>query len=201
MGSTQKKSNISEGKKGGDRGKNGNNTGEKSKTMLGCSVVKNFASKGILKKSNEREAWMVSRSSSASRAPTEEENGLMRRKVTMEITMKLPTGQKAHVMYKVGVNTEMKKVVDKVALKLGVPSLRVRLYNAGTPGPLASSVVSSSDIGSRASSTLVNSNFDRGTNNCSPSQSCWAVVGMNAPANRFQGMKLEAIVVEEEMTR
>ena len=127
--STQKKSNISEGKIGGDRGKNRKNTGEKSKTMLGCSVVKNFASKGILKKSNEREArsqteattslghreaWMVSRSSSASRAPTEEENGLMRRKVTMEITMKLPTGQKAHVMYKVGVNTEMKKVVDKV---------------------------------------------------------------------------------------
>jgi len=88
----------------------------------------------------------------------------------------------------------MKKVVDKVALKLGVPSSRVRLYNAG-------SVVSSSDIGSRASSTLVNSLVNRGANNCSPSQSCWAVVGMNAPANRFQGMKLEAIVVEEEMTQ
>ena len=38
----------------------------------------------------------------------------MRRKVTMEITMKLPTGQKAHVVYRVKVNTEMKKVVDKV---------------------------------------------------------------------------------------
>ena len=57
---------------------------------------------------------MVSRSSSASRAATKEENGLMRRKVTMEISMKLPTGQKVHVVYRVGVNTEMKKVVDKV---------------------------------------------------------------------------------------
>ena len=122
----QKKSKISEG---GDRGENRSNTGEKSKTMLGCGVVKSFASKVILKKSNEREArsqteattslghreaWMVSRSSSASRAPTEEENGLTRRKVTMEISMQLPTGQKAHVVYRVGVNTEMKKVVDKV---------------------------------------------------------------------------------------
>merc|ERR1719474_2665385 len=79
--------------------------------------------------------------------------------------MKLPTGQKVHVVYRVGVNTEMKKVVDKVALKLCVPSSRVRLYNAGTPGPLASSVVTSSDIGSRVSSTLVNSFVDGGANN------------------------------------
>jgi len=205
----QKKSKISEGKMGGERGDSRSNTGENSKTMLGCGVVKNFASRGILKKSNEREArsqteattshghreaWMVSRSSSASRAPTEEENGVERRKVTMEISMKLPTGQKAHVVYRVEVNTEMKKVVDKVALKLGVPSSRVRLYNAGTPGPLASSVVTSSGV----SSTLVNSLVDRGANNFSPSRSCWAVVGPNALANRFQGMKLEAIVVEEE---
>merc|ERR1719187_238271 len=92
--------------------------------MLGCGVVKNIASKGILKKSNEgegrsqteattgvghSEAWMVSRSSSASTAPTEEENGLSRRKVTMEISMQLPGGLKAHVVYRVGVNTEMKK--------------------------------------------------------------------------------------------
>ena len=119
----QKKSKISEGKKGGGRGEN------RSNTMLGCGVVKNSAFKGILKKSNEREArsqteattslghreaWMVSRSSSASRAPTEEENSLSRRKVTLEISMQLPTGQKAHVVYRVGVNTEMKKVVDKV---------------------------------------------------------------------------------------
>ena len=125
----KKKSKISEGKMGGDRGENRKYTGEKSKTMLGCGVVKNFASKGFLNKSNEREArsqteattslghreaWMVSRSSSASRAPTGEENGLTRRKVTMEISMQLPTGQKAHVVYRVGVNTEMKKVVDKV---------------------------------------------------------------------------------------
>ena len=72
-----------------------------------------------------------------------------------------------------------------MALKLGVPSSRVQLYNAGTPAPLASSVVSSSDIGSRASRTLVNSFVDKGANNSSPSQNCWAVVGMNAPANRF----------------
>ena len=125
----QKKSKISEGKLGGDSGESRSNTGEKSKTLLGCGAVKKFASKGILKNSNEkearsqteattslghREAWMVSRSSSASRAPTEEENGVERRKVTMEISMQLPTGQKAHVVYRVGVNTEMKKVVDKV---------------------------------------------------------------------------------------
>ena len=125
----QKKSKISEGKLGGDSGESRSNTGEKSKTLLGCGAVKKFASKGILKNSNEKEArsqteattslghseaWMVSRSSSASRAPTEEENGPMRRKVTMEISMQLPTGQKAHVVYRVGVNTEMKKVVDKV---------------------------------------------------------------------------------------
>jgi len=196
--SPQKKSKISEGKKGGGRGEN------RSNTMLGCGVVKNSASKGILKKSNEREArsqteattslghreaWVVSRSSSASRAATEEENGVERRKVTMEISMKLPTGQKAHVVYRVGVNTEMKKVVDKVALKLGVPSSRVRLYNAGTPGPLASSMVTSSEV-----SSFVN----RGANNLSPSRSCWAVVGTSALANRFQGMKLEAIVAEDE---
>ena len=125
----QKISKKSEGKMGGDRGGNRSNTGEKSMTMLGCGVVKNIASKGILKKSNEgegrsqteattgvghSEAWMVSRSSSASTAPTEEENGLSRRKVTMEISMQLPGGLKAHVVYRVGVNTEMKKVVDKV---------------------------------------------------------------------------------------
>jgi len=191
----QKKSKIS-GETGRDRGENRSNAGEKSKTMLGCGVVKNFASKGILKKSNEREArsqteattslghreaWMVSRSSSASRAPTEEENGLSRRKVTMEISMQLPTGQKAHVVYRVGVNTEMKKVVDKVALKLGVPSSRVRLYKAGTPGPLCGH-----------------------QQRCCwqwGQRSCRAVVGTNALANRFQGMKLEAIVVEEELKR
>jgi len=191
-----KKSKISEGEMGRDRGQNRSNTGEKSKTMLGCGIVKNFASKGILKKSNEREArsqteattslghreaWMVSRSSSASRAPTEEENGLSRRKVTMEISMQLPTGQKAHVVYRVGVNTEMKKVVDKVALKLGVPSSRVRLYKAGTPGPLCGH-----------------------QQRCCwqwGQRSCRAVVGTNALANRFQGMKLEAIVVEEELKR
>jgi len=208
----QKKLKTSEGKMGGDRGEKRSDTGEKSKTMLGCGVVKNFASKGILKKSNEgegrsqteattslghREAWMVSRSSSASRAPTEEENGVERRNVTMEISMKLPTGQKAYVVYRVRVNTEMKKVVDKVALKLGVPSSRVRLYNAGTPGHLASSVVTSSDVAGSGVSSFV----DRGVNNISPSRSCRAVVGTNALANRFQGMKLEAIVVEGEMKR
>jgi len=208
----QKKSKISEGKLGGDSGESRSNTGEKSKTLLGCGAVKKFASKGILKNSNEKEArsqteattslghseaWMVSRSSSASRAPTEEENGPMRRKVTMEISMQLPTGQKAHVVYRVGVNTEMKKVVDKVALKLGVPSSRVRLYNAGTPGHLASSVVTSSDVAGSGVSSFV----DRGVNNISPSRSCRAVVGTNALANRFQGMKLEAIVVEGEMKR
>ena len=74
----------------------------------------------------------------------------------------------------------------QVALKLGVPSSRVRLYNAGTPGPLASSVVTSSDVaGSGVSSTLVNSYVDRGANNISPSRSCWAVVGTSALANRY----------------
>ena len=32
----------------------------------------------------------------------------------MEISIKLPSGQRANVVYRVGANTEMKKVVDKV---------------------------------------------------------------------------------------
>ena len=50
---------------------------------------------------------MVNRSSSASSA-------LPQTKVSMEISMELPTGQRANVVYRVGANTEMKKVVDKV---------------------------------------------------------------------------------------
>ena len=32
----------------------------------------------------------------------------------MEISIKLPSGQRANVVYRVGANTEMKNVVDKV---------------------------------------------------------------------------------------
>ena len=84
-------------------------------------------------------------------------------------------------MFYPGSYTYLALCFTQVALKLGVPSSRVRLYNAGTPGPLASSVVTSSGV----SSTLVNSLVDRGANNFSPSRSCWAVVGPNALANRY----------------
>merc|ERR1719234_81388 len=68
-----------------------------------------------------REAWVVSSNGSSNRTlvDMEEEEDLPRKKVAMEVTMRLPGGQMATVMYRVGADAEMRKVIDKVANKLG----------------------------------------------------------------------------------
>jgi len=164
--------------------------GGKSRTLLGRGFDEDVLAKGTLSNRSQREersrteattslghreAWLVDRSSSARSA-------LPQTKVSMEISMKLPTGLRANVVYRVGANTEMKKVVDKVAIKLGVPSSRVQLYIAGTPSPLVRRVVNGSEV-------------DKGVGDISPSRSCWAEVGTSTLANRFHGKKLRAIVV------
>ena len=58
-----------------------------------------------------------------------------------------------------------------MAIKLGVPSSRVRLYNVGTPSPLVRSVVNGSEVG-------------KGVSEISPSRSCRAEVGISTLANR-----------------
>ena len=63
-----------------------------------------------------REAWVVVNSSRSTSNGTinVEEVDLPRKKVAMEVTMKLPGGQMATVMYRVGADAEMRKVIDKV---------------------------------------------------------------------------------------
>ena len=85
----------------------------------------------------------------------------------MEISIKLPSGQRANVVYRVGANTEMKNVVDKVR---GIFSV-ITKASAGTPSPLVRSVVNGSEVGLDVSDN-------------SPSRSCRAEVGMSTLANR-----------------
>ena len=63
-----------------------------------------------------REAWIVNSSGSTTNRATInlEEEELPRKKVAMEVTLKLPGGQMATVMYRVGADAEMRKVIDKV---------------------------------------------------------------------------------------
>ena len=119
---SSKKSKLSDRTRAQGRGESGSDNGEKSRILLGRGFDKNVAAKGTLFDRSQREersrteattslghreAWMVDRSSSAGCA-------LPQSKVSMEISMVLPTGQRANVVYRVGANTEMKKVVDKV---------------------------------------------------------------------------------------
>ena len=117
-----KKSKLSDRTRAQGRGESGSDNGEKSRILLGRGFDKNVAAKGTLFDRSQREersrteattslghreAWMVDRSSSAGCV-------LPQTKVSMEISMELPTGQRANVVYRLGANTEMKKVVDKV---------------------------------------------------------------------------------------
>ena len=119
---SSKKSKLSDRTGGQGKSESESDIGEKSRTLLGRGFDKNVAAKGSLSNRSQREersrteattslghreAWMVNRSSSASSA-------LPQTKVSMEISMELPTGQRANVVYRVGANTEMKRVVDKV---------------------------------------------------------------------------------------
>ena len=63
-----------------------------------------------------REAWIVNSSGSTTNRATInlEEEELPRKKVAMEVTLRLPGGQMATVMYRVGADAEMRKVIDKV---------------------------------------------------------------------------------------
>ena len=107
---------------GQGRGESESDIGEKSRTLLERGFDKDVPAKGTSSNRSQREersrteattslghreAWMVDRSSSAGCA-------LPQTKVSMEISMELPTGQRANVVYRFGANTEMKKVVDKV---------------------------------------------------------------------------------------
>ena len=107
---------------GQGRGESESDIGEKSRTLLGRGFDKDVPAKGTSSNRSQREersrteattslghreAWMVDRSSSAGCA-------FPQTKVSMEISVELPTGQRANVVYRVGANTEMKKVVDKV---------------------------------------------------------------------------------------
>merc|ERR1711934_1205621 len=103
-------------------------------------------------------------------------------------------------MYRVGADTEMRKVVDKVADKLGKPAARVRLYISGSSA-LASSVVSSSSSVVSGSSKDGNSSgtssiLSFGGGSSSGSLSNMALVEGGSLAVRFQDMKLFAMVVE-----
>jgi len=143
-----------------------------------------------------REAWVVvnSSGSTTNRAINLEEEDLPRKKVAMEVTMKLPGGQMATVMYRVGADAEMRKVVDKVANKLGKPASRVRLYISGSSA-LASSVVGGSSVVSSSSGASSTISFDGGSS--SGSLSDMALVEGGSLAVRFQDMKLLAMVAED----
>jgi len=144
-----------------------------------------------------REAWVV-KNGSANRAlvDMEEEEDLPRKKVAMEVTMRLPGGQMATVMYRVGADAEMRKVIDKVANKLGKPASKVRLYCTSSTSNLASSIVSSRDGASSnvSSSSAVSSIVSFGGGDNSGNLSNMAAVEGGSLAIRFQDMKLLAIV-------
>ena len=63
-----------------------------------------------------REAWVFSSNGLANGEVNVEEEELPRKKVSMEVTMRLPGGQMATVMYRVGADAEMRKVIDKVTI-------------------------------------------------------------------------------------
>jgi len=146
-----------------------------------------------------REAWVVVNSTSSgsttNRAINLEEEDLPRKKVAMEVTMKLPGGQMATVMYRVGADAEMRKVVDKVADKLGKPASRVRLCIGGSSALGSGIVGESSIVGSRSGASSILS-FDGGRT--SESVSNMALVEGGSLAVRFQDMKLFAMVAEDE---
>merc|ERR1712192_77239 len=140
-----------------------------------------------------REAWVV-KNGSANRTlvDMEEEEDLPRKKVGMEVTMRLPGGQMATVMYRVGADAEMRKVIDKVANKLGKPASKVRLYCTSSTSNLASSIVSSRDGASSNVSSSSAVSFGGGEN--SGNLSNMAAVEGGSLALRYQDMKLLAIV-------
>ena len=78
-----------------------------------------------------REAWVVSSNGSAIGEVNVEEEDLPRKKVPMEVTMRLPGGQMATVMYRVGADAEMRKVIDKV--KVNVDSSLCTMYSSHAP--------------------------------------------------------------------
>ena len=69
-----------------------------------------------------REAWVFSSNGLANGEVNVEEEELPRKKVSMEVTMRLPGGQMATVMYRVGADAEMRKVIDKVTISTHVDS-------------------------------------------------------------------------------
>jgi len=172
---------------------------ERGKSLSERSSIRSEATTSA----GRREAWVVVNSTSSgsttNRAINLEEEDLPRKKVAMEVTMKLPGGQMATVMYRVGADTEMRKVVDKVADKLGKPASRVRLYISGSSA-LASSVVSSSSVVSGSSkdgnSSGASSILSFGGGSSSGSLSNMALVEGGSLAVRFQDMKLFAMVAE-----
>ena len=134
---SSKKSKLSDRTRAQGRGESGSDNGEKSRILLGRGFDKNVAAKGTLFDRSQREersrteattslghreAWMVDRSSSAGCV-------LPQAKVSMEISMELPTGQRAYVVYRVGANTEMKKVVDKVHGIFSVITKAIRILS------------------------------------------------------------------------
>ena len=87
---------------------------ERGKSLSERSSIRSEATTSA----GRREAWVVVNSTSSgsttNRAINLEEEDLPRKKVAMEVTMKLPGGQMATVMYRVGADAEMRKVVEKV---------------------------------------------------------------------------------------
>ena len=88
---------------------------ERGKSLSERSSIRSEATTSA----GRREAWVVVNSTSSgsttNRAINLEEEDLPRKKVAMEVTMKLPGGQMATVMYRVGADAEMRKVVEKVS--------------------------------------------------------------------------------------
>jgi len=157
-----------------------------------------------------RKAWVVSSNESLANRTVnvEEEEDLPRKKVSMEVTMRLPGGQMATVMYRVRADAEMRKVIDKVAIKLGKPVSKVRLYCTGsTTCFTTSSMVSSRDgasstVSSNSGASSIASlgggssiaSFGEGGNRANLAN--MAPVEGDSLAIRFQDMKLLAIVGE-----
>ena len=121
--------------------------------------------------------------------------------------MKLPGGQMATVMYRVGADAEMRKVVDKVvnnsishcvlyivfttyhqvADKLGKPASRVRLCIGGSSALGSGIVGESSIVGSRSGASSILS-FDGGRT--SESVSNMALVEGGSLAVRFSALSV-----------
>merc|ERR1719341_2569505 len=167
---------------------------ERGKSLSERSSIRSEATTSA----GRREAWVVVNSTSSgsttNRAINLEEEDLPRKKVAMEVTMKLPGGQMATVMYRVGADAEMRKVVEKVADKLGKPASRVRLYISGSSAPASSVVGESSVVSSRSGASSI---LSFGGGSSSGSLSNMALVEGGSLAVRFQDMKLLAIVAED----